>query len=41
MWIFATFHEVVYFYADTREGDLVRERLAGFRGVLVSDFYTA
>jgi hypothetical protein len=22
VWIFATFHEVVYFYADTREGDL-------------------
>ena len=41
VWIFATFHEVVYFYADTREGDLVRERLEGFRGVLVSDFYTA
>jgi len=41
VWVFVTFHEVLYFYADTREGDLVRERLKGFRGVLVSDFYTA
>jgi hypothetical protein len=39
--VFVTLHEVVYFYAETREGDLPRERLKGFGGVLVSDFYTA
>jgi predicted RecB family nuclease len=41
VWVFATFHEVVYFYTETREGELVRERLRGFEGVLVTDFYTA
>lgn len=41
VWVFVTLHEVVYFYAETREGDLLRERLKGFGGVLVSDFYTA
>lgn len=41
VWVFATFHEVVYFYAETREGDLLREMLKRFRGVIVSDFYTA
>ena len=40
-WVFASNHEVAYFYADTREGDLLREKLEEFRGVLVSDFYTA
>ncbi len=32
---------MAYFYADTREGDLLREKLEEFKGVLVSDFYTA
>ncbi len=41
VWVFVTLHEVVYFYAETREGHLLRERLKGFRGVLVSDFFTA
>ena len=31
----------VYVYAPTREGDTLRETLAGFKGVLVSDFYAA
>jgi len=31
----------VYVYAPTRRGDTVRETLAGFQGVLVSDFYAA
>jgi hypothetical protein len=30
--------EVVYILADNREGEML---LAGFKGVLVSDFYTA
>jgi hypothetical protein len=41
VWVFATLREVVYFYAETRQGDLLRERLKGFGGVLVSDFYAA
>ncbi|MDP2602975.1 MAG: TM0106 family RecB-like putative nuclease [Deltaproteobacteria bacterium] len=40
-WVFTSNQEVAYFYADTREGDLLREKLEEFRGVLVSDFYTA
>ncbi|MGP8237088.1 MAG: IS66 family transposase, partial [Limisphaerales bacterium] len=39
VWVFATFHEVVYFYSETREGELVQTALDGFKGVLVSDFY--
>ena len=39
--MFTTFHEVVYFYAETREGSLVQSALDGFKGVLVSDFYAA
>jgi hypothetical protein len=31
----------VYVYSATREADTVRETLAGFSGVLVSDFYAA
>jgi predicted RecB family nuclease len=41
VWVFATFHEVVYFYSETREGSLVQTALDGFKGVLVSDFYAA
>jgi hypothetical protein len=41
VWVFTTFHEVVYFYSETREGSLVQSALAEFKGVLVSDFYAA
>jgi hypothetical protein len=41
VWVFTTFREVVYFYADSREGDLPLKLLEGFKGVLVSDFYAA
>jgi len=41
VWVFTSLHEVVYYYAETREGNLLRESLAGFKGVLVSDFYAA
>src|SRR5260370_28718346 len=41
VWVFTTFHEVVYFYSETREGSLVQSALDGFKGVLVSDFYAA
>ena len=39
VWVFTTFREVVYFYSETREGNLAQSALAGFKGVLVSDFY--
>lgn len=39
VWVFATFCEVVYFYVETREGDILHKLLRGFNGVLVSDFY--
>jgi hypothetical protein len=41
VWVFASPETVVYVYAPTRDGDTVRETLAGFKGVLVSDFYAA
>jgi predicted RecB family nuclease len=41
VWVFATPETVVYVYAPTRDGDTARETLAGFKGVLVSDFYAA
>jgi predicted RecB family nuclease len=39
VWVLASLEDVVFFYSDTREGDMVQELLENFRGVLVSDFY--
>jgi predicted RecB family nuclease len=39
VWVFASLHEVAYFYTETREGDFVVQALQAFKGVLVSDFY--
>jgi hypothetical protein len=39
VWVLASLEDVVFFYSDTREGDMVQEVLKDFRGVLVSDFY--
>jgi len=41
VWVFTTFRGVVYFYSETREGSLAQSALAGFQGVLISDFYAA
>jgi len=41
VWVFATAEDVVYLYRPNREGDFLLELLKDFRGVLVSDFYTA
>jgi len=41
VWVFATFREVAFFYAETREGEIPQKLLRGFNGVLVSDFYAA
>jgi predicted RecB family nuclease len=40
VWVLTSMEEVLYFYTDTREGDIVKLLLAEFKGVLVSDFYT-
>ena len=39
VWVLASMEEVVFLYADSREGDMVHEVLKGFQGVLVSDFF--
>ena len=41
VWVFTNLHEVAFVYADTREAELIQNLLGDFRGVLVSDFYTA
>jgi hypothetical protein len=41
VWAFANPQTVAYVYSPTREGSTVQDTLAGFRGVLVSDFYAA
>jgi hypothetical protein len=41
VWVFTTFHEVAYFYAEMREAVFLQDALKGFSGVLVSDFYAA
>jgi hypothetical protein len=41
VWVFTNLREVAYLYADTREAEVFQTTLAGFKGVLVSDFYTA
>lgn len=41
VWAFTNLEEVVYVYAPSREGELVHSLLKDFKGVLVSDFYTA
>jgi predicted RecB family nuclease len=41
VWIFANLTSVAYVYSASREASKLNEVLSGFRGVLVSDFYTA
>jgi hypothetical protein len=41
VWAFTNLEEVVYVYRPSREGEFLRELLKDFRGVLVTDFYTA
>jgi hypothetical protein len=41
VWVFTTHDAVWYLYKDTRSGEFLKELLAGFSGVLVSDFYNA
>ena len=41
VWIFANLNSVAYVYSASREASKLNEVLSGFKGVLVSDFYTA
>jgi predicted RecB family nuclease len=41
VWAFSNTEEVVYLYTPTREGSWVIYLLKGFKGILVSDFYSA
>jgi len=41
IWVFTNLEEIIYFYTDTREGKILDDFLDGFKGVLISDFYTA
>lgn len=39
VWIFTNMEDVVFAYSETREGSFLKDFLAGFCRVLVSDFY--
>lgn len=41
VWVLTSFNEVYYILSESREGEIAQKLLAGFKGVLVSDFYTA
>lgn len=41
VWTLTSLEDVVYFYTPSREGDLVRTLLQSFKGVLITDFYSA
>jgi predicted RecB family nuclease len=41
VWVVTNMEQVYFFYRDSREGTFLKEMLRGFKGVLVSDFYTA
>ena len=41
VWVLTSHTEVVYILAESREGELIQKLLGKFKGVLVSDFYTA
>jgi hypothetical protein len=40
VWVLANMQDVVYLYRPNREADFLRDLLCGFKGVLVTDFYT-
>jgi hypothetical protein len=41
VWVLTSMEKVYFFYRDSREGAFLKDMLRGFKGVLVSDFYTA
>jgi len=40
VWVLTSMDKVYYFYRPTRETSFLKEMLAQFKGVLISDFYT-
>ena len=40
-WVLTNTIETISFYRPTREGDFIREYLANYKGILVTDFYNA
>jgi predicted RecB family nuclease len=40
VWVFTNMEDVAYVYSESRDASTARKVLAGFRGVLVSDFYS-
>lgn len=41
VWVFTNLEEVLYVYSDSREGEILGEFLKDFKGIMVTDFYTA
>ena len=41
VWVFTNLEEVLYIYSDSREGGILAEVLKDFKGIMVTDFYTA
>jgi len=41
VWVFANTDSAAYLFKPTREGDFLKDLLAQFNGVLISDFYAA
>ncbi len=41
VWVFTSMESVVFMYRATREGEFLHDLLRPFKGVLVTDFYTA
>ncbi len=41
VWILTNIESVCYLYKPTREGEFLKELLRDFKGVLISDFYSA
>jgi predicted RecB family nuclease len=41
VWVITSMDKVYYFYRPSREGSFLAEMLSSFRGVLISDFFTA
>lgn len=41
VWVLTNFNNVIYILSESREGEIAHKLLADFKGVLVSDFYTA
>jgi predicted RecB family nuclease len=41
VWVFANHNSVAYRHTDTRDGEMVQELLRDYKGVLVTDFYSA